>query len=313
MKQLVNNRFALFLLFLFIYTTVDGQVSQTNERDWRTDRQKIKIISYNIMNGFSDGTDKDRINRFTEWVKEQLPDVLALQELCSFNEAELKQLAATYGHSYVAIVKEEGYPVGITSKHPLEVIEKRVDGYGHGLLHCKILDMDFLVTHLNPSDWRRRKQEADNMVQYINQKQLTDCLLMGDLNAHSPFDALLLEKRSLQLRSMIVSDAGNSNADRNLNGNHFEYAVISTFMSASLHDICRMFVLDEQRYSYPTRILVSTPKGDAMRQYQERLDYIFVSDNLRPKCVDAYIYNGPENDYLSDHYPVGISLLIPKK
>lgn len=26
--------------------------------------------------------------------------------------------------------------------------------------------------------------------------------------------------------------------------------------------------------------------------------------------VDAFIYNGPENDYLSDHYPVGVDLCV---
>lgn len=276
----------MFLLSLFISPVLEAQ---TYERDWRTDRQKIKIISYNIMDGFSDGTDQDRIARFTAWVKEQSPDVLALNELCGFTEAKLKELAAGYGHPYAAIVKENGYPVGLTSKTPIKVIDRKIDGYGHGLLHCKVLDMDFLVTHLNPSDRLKRKQEADNIVNYIHSNQLTSCLLMGDMNAHSPFDASWTDE-------------------------HLEnYAVISTFMAASLHDICYMFAPDSQRYSFPTRILASSPKGEALRRQQERIDFIFVTDSLRSNCVDAQIYNGPDNDYLSDHYPVGISMFIPKE
>ncbi len=277
------------ILFLFILFVCSGITAQSYERDWRTDRQKIKIISYNIMDGFSNGADKDRIARFTAWVKEQSPDVLALNELCGFTEAKLKELAAGYGHPYVAIVKENGYPVGLTSRTPLKVIDRKIDGYGHGLLHCKVLDMDFLVTHLNPSDRLKRKKEADNIVDYINSNQLTNCLLMGDMNAHSPFDA--------------------SWTDEHLE----DYAVISTFMAASLHDICYMFTPDSQRYSFPSRILAGSPKGDALRRQQERIDFIFVTDSLRPDCVDAQIYNGPDNDYLSDHYPVGISMFIPKK
>ncbi|WP_233567458.1 endonuclease/exonuclease/phosphatase family protein [Parabacteroides sp. AM58-2XD] len=149
--------------------------------------------------------------------------------------------------------------------------------------------MDFLVTHLNPHDRLKRKKEADNIIDYINKNQLTNCLLMGDMNAHSPFDA--------------------SWTDEHLKN----YAVISTFMAASLHDICYMFTPDNQRYSYPTRILTSSPKGEALRRQQERIDFIFVTDNLRPDCVDAQIYNGPDNDYLSDHYPIGISMFIPKE
>lgn len=286
MIRLINNSFILFLLSLFVFTSANAQ---NLERDWRTDRQKIKIISYNIMDGFSNGADKDRIARFTAWVKEQSPDVLALNELCGFTEAKLKELAAGYGHPYAAIVKENGYPVGLTSKTPIQVIDRKIDGYGHGLLHCKVLNMDFLVTHLNPSDRLKRKQEADNIVNYITDNRLTDCLLMGDMNAHSPFDASWTDE-------------------------HLEnYAVISTFMAASLHDICYMFTADAQRYSYPTRILVSSPKGEALRRQQERIDFIFVTDSLRPNCVDAEIYNGSDTDYLSDHYPVGISMFIPKE
>lgn len=290
MRINTRNWYALFLLvILLLPCTTAAQHNKTLERDWRTDRQKVNIISYNIMDGFNYGKDNDRIARFTAWVKEQSPDVLALNELCGFTEAKLKELAKGYGHPYVAIVKEEGYPVGITSKTPIKVIEKRVEGYGHGLLHCKILDMDFLVTHLNPSDRTKRKQEADNIVNYIKEHQLTHCLLMGDMNAHSPFDAPTMEN-DLE-----------------------DYTVISTLMAAPLYDICYMFTNAEERYSYPTRILVSSPKGDALRKQQELLDYIFVSETLQPMCVDATLFNGTENDYLSDHYPVGISMLIPNK
>lgn len=289
MKRLFNSRSVLFLFLLLVCSGIYAQTSNSYERDWRTDRQKIKIISYNIMDGFSNGADKDRIARFTAWVKVQSPDVLALNELCGFTEAKLKELAAGYGHPYAAIVKENGYPVGLTSKTPIQVIDRKIDGYGHGLLHCKVLNMDFLVTHLNPSDRLKRKKEADNIVNYITDNRLTDCLLMGDMNAHSPFDASWTDE-------------------------HLEnYAVISTFMAASLHDICYMFTADAQRYSYPTRILVSSPKGGALRRQQERIDFIFVTDSLRPNCVDAEIYNGSDTDYLSDHYPVGISMFIPKE
>lgn len=290
-----------------------AQGKSAAERDWRTDRQKVKIMSYNILDGFDRLRDRDRMSRFAEWIKKQAPDVLALDELCGFTEADLKKLAAAYGHPYVAIVKEEGYPVGITSNAPLEVMEKRVEGYGHGLLHCRAYGMDFLATHLNPSDWRTRKREADNIVAYIKEKNLEKCLVMGDLNAHSPFDAEQMETRLQLMKAMVTSDCERKDSGRNLNNGCFEYSVISTFLAASLHDTGHSYVPGAERYSYPTRILVSTPKGEAVRQQWERLDYILVSDALRPLCVEGMIYHTPETDYLSDHYPVGVTLLIPKK
>ena len=45
MKRLLKSVFLLFLLSMFISPILEAQ---TYERDWRTDRQKIKIISYNL-------------------------------------------------------------------------------------------------------------------------------------------------------------------------------------------------------------------------------------------------------------------------
>ena len=60
MKQLSNNKCILFFFALFFISGLNAQTSSSYERDWRTDRQKIKIISYNIMDGFSNGSDNDR-------------------------------------------------------------------------------------------------------------------------------------------------------------------------------------------------------------------------------------------------------------
>ena len=57
MKQLSNNKCILFFFALFFISGLNAQTSSSYERDWRTDRQKIKIISYNIMDGFSNGSD----------------------------------------------------------------------------------------------------------------------------------------------------------------------------------------------------------------------------------------------------------------
>ena len=259
------------------------------ERDWRNDRQKIKVMSYNILDGFGWGCkDTARIVRLAAWIKGQNPDILGLNELCGFNEAMLRDFARLYGHPYVAIVKEEGYPVGITSKYPLEVVARKVEGYGHGLLHCKVLGLNVLATHLNPHKREIREQETRRIVAYMHDNQLQSCVLMGDMNAHSPFDA--------------------SWKDRDLG----DYTAISTFLAASLHDVCYMFTPDERRVTWPTPIGVGTPKGPYLREIQERLDYIFVTDDLRESCVDAEIHNGADTEYLSDHFPVSMSLLLPK-
>ena len=46
----------------------------------------LKVMTYNIWNGFDWGKDTARNERLIQWVKEQNPDVIALQELCNFNQ-----------------------------------------------------------------------------------------------------------------------------------------------------------------------------------------------------------------------------------
>ncbi|MCC8152748.1 MAG: hypothetical protein LIP01_00125 [Tannerellaceae bacterium] len=89
--------------------------------------QAQKILSHNIWDGFED--EPERKVKFINWVKEQDPDIMAYQELCGFTEKDLAEMAVQYGHPYVVIAKEEGYPVGLSSKEPIELIYKQIEGY----------------------------------------------------------------------------------------------------------------------------------------------------------------------------------------
>ena len=97
--------------------------------------------------------DASRRANFIDWIKGQQPDILAITELVGFTEKNLGQLASEYGHKYYAIVKEEGYPVGITSNEPITVVKKQVEDFWHGMLHVKTYGLDIIVTHLSPHDW----------------------------------------------------------------------------------------------------------------------------------------------------------------
>jgi hypothetical protein len=56
--------------------------------------------------------------------------------------------------------KTGGYIVGITSRYPIEIIEKRVEGMHHGLIHVRINGIDVIVTHFSPFQWSVRNKEA---------------------------------------------------------------------------------------------------------------------------------------------------------
>ena len=114
-------------------------------------------------------------------------------------------------YPYAAIVKEEGYPVGVLSKQPIEVIKKQVEGFWHGMMHVKTAGVDVIATHLSPFEWKYRLNEAQQIVDYIQANHLKDYYVAGDLNAHSPLDADEIAKHDTLLANMQRWDLSQKN------------------------------------------------------------------------------------------------------
>ena len=273
----------------------------------------LNIISYNIFNGFEHGNARQR-EKFLIWIKNQKADVVALQELVDFNAADLEKLAAAYGHPYTAIVKENGYPVGVTSRFPVEVISKQTDGFWHGMLHVRTAGLNIIVTHFSPFEWKYRKNEAEKVIHYVKENNLDSCIILGDLNAHSPFDADELETHEKLKTQMRNWDIKNPQYGNLYNG-QFEYSVISTFLSAGFEDVIgRKVHPAKARMSFPAAFLYKWKWNDRRREaLMERLDYILVSRDLYPFCNAAKVHNGPEAEGISDHYAVSISFKFKKQ
>ena len=270
-------------------------------------KEKLRVISYNIWNGFEH--DASRRANFINWIKGQQPDILAMTELVGFTEKDLGQLASEYGHKYYAIVKEEGYPVGITSNEPITVVKKQMEGFWHGMLHVKTHGLDMIVTHLSPHDWKFRLKEAQMLTSYIQDNQLDNCMVMGDFNAYSPFDADWVETHAQLIENMQKWDA-EQETYRNMRDGRFDYSVLSKFLSIGLTDICRLYVPADKRTTFPAAFLFGWQHGDTrLHGIGERLDYILVSPSLVSRCLDARIHNGIETEGISDHYPVSVDLV----
>ncbi len=54
-----------------------------------------------------------------------------------------------------------------------------LENSGHGLLHVETYGFDFLVTHLNPSDPRKRRKEATFIMNFVHNNKLENFLIMG--------------------------------------------------------------------------------------------------------------------------------------
>ncbi|WP_343555914.1 endonuclease/exonuclease/phosphatase family protein [Sphingobacterium sp.] len=292
MRNLIKFYWTIALLFLCFTAK-----SQVNHR--------MKIISYNIWNGFEHT--KAKADKFVHWIGQQQPDIVALEELVDFKEADLQQLARSYGHHYSILLKEKGYPVGITSRYPITLIKAQEDEFWHGMLHVKIKDIDIIVTHLSPFSWKYRLKEAQQIVDYIKNNHLDNCMIMGDLNAYSPLDAIWLERKDHLRKNLLNWDLAHPEYG-NMRGQRFDYSVLSTFMAAGFDDcIGRMVFPENKRVSFPTATLYGWNWGDSrITAVAERLDYILLSESLSPLAKEVEVHNGPDLEGISDHYPVSV-------
>ncbi|MEX0314637.1 MAG: endonuclease/exonuclease/phosphatase family protein [Allomuricauda sp.] len=262
-------------------------------------------MSYNIWNGFDWGKDEARREKCVNWIKSKKPDVVALQELCGYDEEKLKEDALKWGHKYVQLLKTEGYPTALTSNQPIELKERKIESFWHGMLHCTTYGIDFYVVHLSPADAKFRLREAKMIVQDIRESGSDNYVILGDFNANSPFDAYALEKNN-SLREKYRPKSADAKHSNLLNGN-FDYSVIGQFLACPAVDLALNKVdLINQGHTFPSPILVGkydhTDKSIA--ENRVRIDYILASPNLGASCVDFKIFNQEETKGLSDHYPV---------
>ncbi len=262
-------------------------------------------MSYNIWNGFEWGKDTDRKAQCMAWIKSKEPDVLALQELCGYTEEMLKEDAKQWGHAYVQLLKTEGYPTALTSNRPIELKEKELEGFWHGLLHCQTYGIDFFVVHLSPADAEFRLQEARLITKRIHESQADRYIILGDFNANSPFDAYAVEKNHVLREKYRPKSANDKHS--NLRDGNFDYAVISEFLSCPAVDLgLQKTDLINNGFTFPAPVLVGkhNQTEKSIVENRVRIDYIFANPKLGNKCISFEIFNQEETHLLSDHYPI---------
>ena len=302
----------MYKKFKSILLLVSVIVLAHNASAQKIEKSTLKIMTYNIWNGFNWGKDTTRKNNCIKWIKKQKPDVLALQELCAYNEEELKKDALEWGHSYVQILKTGGYPTALTSNKPITIKECIVKPFWHGLLHCESYGIDFYVVHLSPSDCNFRLKEAKLITKRIHQSKNKPYIILGDFNAHSPFDAWYLE-RNTELKNKLLGHEDSKYS--NLRNGEFDYSVISEFLASPAVDICLNQIETENAYTFPT--LALKKESDLLSQNviqdRERIDYILASPEFAKSCINVKIVNKEETHFLSDHYPIIAEFELGKK
>ncbi len=282
---------------------ISSRMMNTHNETWPSDhpavlsnfqlnRQPLRVISYNIWEGFRGGPSgnypagDERRRLVSDWLAGQHSDVIGFQELNGYSQQRLRKEASSWGHSYAATLKEDGYIVGLTSKYPIEVVERLLADMHHGLLHCRTSGIDCFVVHLSPFRFRHRQREVKLILDRVNRAiaEGRPVLVLGDFNALSPSDRENYYDNQQLLQRMRESDARHGHVE-NLDQQQIDYSVIQSLLDAGLVDL------------YAKHRDINPPK-------QRRIDYVFASPKLAETSQRAKWFVTDKHQRMSDHVPV---------
>lgn len=252
---------------------------------------EFKVISWNVLYGFNKHT---RIIEGQEWLRKQQPDVVALQELNGFDEKKLAKIAAGWGHPYSAIMKTDGFPVGLTSLTPITVISKIHEGLWHGCLHARTADTDFLVIHLCPHEQKVRAKEMGILTPLVQQilAEKRRLFTLGDFNDKSPLDIEFTNDQPL-----LISGA----KPANLKDGKFSAEVVAGFMESGLIDSAAPLPAN---FTVPTRMKPHADTAVKQVQYLQRIDLILTDKETARETRTIHVSQDEVLNLVSDHYPV---------
>lgn len=286
-------RLLAFVVILFFYSSFTKPEG----------KKEFSVITYNVWNGFE--SELMRQNTFVQWATKQNADVIAFEELNNFTQVTFAELAKKWGHPYAVILKENGYPVGISSRYPITNIYRLIKGMHHGCLYVEVKGISFFVVHFSPFSSVKRMQEADSLIHILQEKGKLKkrTIVLGDFNSFSPHDSVFYAGSGVR-DSMYVAQK-QSKALRNLNDkNEIDYQVIRTFLNAGFYS---GYSLLHKKFeaSYPSQVYPSVPLSDKIK-----IDHILFTKKLKNDCRKVEIIKDPVTDTLSDHYPVRADFIL---
>lgn len=143
MKMYVFNHLGLLILFHFLFTGNELAA-----------KEKLTVLTYNIWNGYDFGKDTIRRQQLLNWLSGEEADIIAWQELCNYTDDKLREDATRLGHPYSILLKSTGYSVGVSSRYPIVLRERIMDGMHHGSLHVQIKGVEIFIVHLAPHSFK---------------------------------------------------------------------------------------------------------------------------------------------------------------
>lgn len=271
-------------------------------------QETIKILSYNVLYGLQ----KDTINieRYKSLLRDIDPDIVATQEMNGWTQKTLEDLAGSYGHPYALQSKEAGYPVALTSKTPLINFRKVTENMLHSYIYAKIRGIHIFVVHLSPATYKKRLEEAENVLAQAKEISAREpILIMGDFNALDASDSAYYGE---EVYRMLKGREEKYPHIRNLNQGRLDYSVMNKFREAGFKDAYKL-MKNEFTGSMPTS---KDGEGNINPNHPgvtRRIDYIWCNTTAAKYLTRCVILKNELTRVISDHYPVYAEFTLPVK
>ena len=257
--------------------------------------ETVEVVNWNTWHLFDH---QAKLDEATDWLVEEGPDLVALQEVLHCDESRLAELALAWGHEHAVMHKERGYPVALTSSAPIEVLERRVEGWHHGFLHARTHGIDVFVVHF----WPTRPAEA-TIVAEMAEAVAGDgrpVLVLGDFNGKIRFDEAYLREHGF--------------GEEKDGEEWFDYRITDAFLDRGFVELVSEHAPDDlYTFGSPALIPKWAKTMDEVERRRRRIDFVFASQDLAAGCRSARVdVDDTRVGRYSDHYPILCTLELPE-
>ncbi|MBI2464484.1 exodeoxyribonuclease III [Candidatus Peregrinibacteria bacterium] len=258
----------------------------------------IKIFSWNV-----NGVRAAMRNGFLKWLHKEQPDIVCIQETKALQNQLPKELIHpdgyhTFWHS--ADLKKGYSGTAIFTKYPPLRVSSglKIPEFDREGRTLKAEFSDFILYNVyfpngkaSPGrlDFKMKFYEAFQKVVSQELNEGKKIIICGDVNtAHKEID-LARPKENMEISGFLP----------------MERAWIDRFLQCGFCDILRSFHQEPHLYTW-----WSLRSGARERNVGWRIDYFYVSKNIKTRVSDAFIL---PNVIGSDHCPLGITVEISEK
>ncbi len=278
-------------------------------------KESLSIVSYNVLYGFNHGTAEKNA---MQWIQKERPDVIAFQELKGYSKIRFKELAEKWHHNYTYLWKrtKSSQPIAISSNKPItSVKEIKKQKSDRGYLIAESHGIHFVIVHLHPNNRNKRALELQSILQNCDSltKIKKDFCVLGDFNAMLASDKDYAETHlKPRLASRIKKEKC---ADLNPTCSDWDYSVLQKLSQTNWVDVVGKHLLHKEKYieekrygTFPSTASKNIPNMKVRAENLHRLDHIFMNKKLARNVVEAHIIQEPQQEIISDHYPVRVQM-----